>query len=232
MEKTVSRQENLLQIHAMIHRNLRFDVHKTGIMIYDFLQICKTYDKNVYSREYFKATPCPACPAVGRFNMHGSYWRYAIYFENGEVIHRLLEVKRIICVSCRTTHAVLPGDIIPYKALSLFVFVFILVLFYLRKVPVLEIAKRWDFSFQFIYSVIRAFLLYMNSIRQYVREVSPEEVPDVFDACGVLAFVKKSYTKFQSGYIETNRRPCFMCKFFNRGGAPPVGIHAPRGAAT
>jgi hypothetical protein len=202
------------------------------IMVYDFLQICKTYDKNIYNREYFEATPCPACPAVGRFKMHGTYRRYAIYFEGDEIIHVLMEIKRIICVSCRTTHAVLPGDIIPYKALSLFVFIFILILFYSRKIPVLEIAKERGLSFQFIYSVMRAFQMHMNNIRQYLREVSPEDIPAVFDACGILDLIKKPYIKFQSGYIGINRRPCFMCKFFERGGAPPIGIHAPRGATT
>jgi len=201
-------------------------------MVYDFHQICKTYDKNIYNREYFKGTPCPACPAVGRFKMHGSYWRYAIYFEDDEIIHILMEIKRIICVSCRTTHAVLPGDIIPYKALSLYVFIFILVSFYLRKKPVLEIAKKLDFSFQLIYSVMRVFQTHINNIRQYIREMSSEDIPDIFDVCSVLTLIKKPYTKFQYGYIVANRRPCFMCKFFNRRGAPPIGISAPRGAAT
>jgi hypothetical protein len=202
-------------------------------MIYDFFQICKTYDKDIFNREYFKATPCPACPAVGRFKMHGCYRRYAMFFGDDEIIiFRQMEIKRIRCISCKTTHAVLPGDIIPYVALSLFVFIFILILFYIRKVPVLEIAREWDFSFQFIYSVMHAFQVHLNNIRQYLREISPEDIPPVFDACGILVLIKKPYTDFQSGYVEINRRPCFMCKFFDRRGAPPIGIHAPRGAAT
>lgn len=201
-------------------------------MVYDFLQTCKTYDKNIYNRKYFKATSCPACPAVGRFNMHGYYCRNAIYFEGDEIICRLMEIKRIKCLSCKTTHAILPGDIIPYKVLSLFVLIFILVLFYLRKIPVLQITEKWYFSFQFIYSTIYAFQMHMNNIRQYFREVSPGDIPAVFDACGVLGLIKNPYIKFQSGYTKMIRRPCFMCKFFNKRGAPPIGIHAPMGAAT
>jgi hypothetical protein len=167
--------------------------------------------------------------------MHGSYWRYAIYFkgfDGDEIICKLMGIKRIKCVSCRTTHAVMPGDIIPYEALTLFVIMYILALFYLKKIPVLKIAKGWDFSFQFIYCVLRIFHIHMNNIRQYIREVSPEDIPAVFDASGILALIKNPYIKFQSGYIGINRRPCFMCKFFNGRGAPPIGVYAPRGAAT
>ena len=201
-------------------------------MVYDFLQTCKTYDKNIYNREYFKTTPCPECHAVGRFNMHGSYRRYATYLEGDTIIHKLMEIKRIICVSCGTTHAVLPGDIIPYKEISLYVLIFILVLFYLKKIPALIIADEWSLSFQFIYSIIRAFQRHMNSIRQYIREVSPEDIPAVFDACAVLTLIKKPYIKFQFDFLKINRKPCFMCKFFNKRGSPPIGFHAPMRAAT
>jgi hypothetical protein len=64
----------------------------------------------------------------------------------------------------------------------------------------------------------------MDNIRQYIREVSPEDIPAVFDACGILSLVKEPYTDFQHGYIEINRRPCFMCKFPDGGGAPKTGI--------
>ena len=201
-------------------------------MIYDFLHLCNTYDKNIYGRGYFKDTPCPACPAVGRFKMYGSYMRYAIYFKGKKLVRRQMDIKRIICASCKTTHAVMPGDIIPYKALTLFVFIYILALVFLDKVPVLKVAEEWDFSFQFIYSVIVTFRKHANNIRQYVRETSPGDVPAVFDECRVLGFVKGPCAEFQLGYIKINRRPCFMCRFLNRGGAPPVGLHAPMGAST
>jgi hypothetical protein len=202
-------------------------------MVYDFQHTCKNYNKNIYNREYFEATPCPVCSAVGRFKMHGSYYRHAIYFKGDEITCRQMEIKRILCTSCRTTHAVLPGDIIPYKALTLLVFIFILTSFYLEKTPVLEIARDWEFSFQLIYYVMHAFHIHMNNIRQYFREAgAAEDIPDVFDACGVLSLIKMPYIKFQSNYIELNRRPCFMCKFFDRKGAPPIGMHAPNVAAT
>ena len=226
--RSTSRQENLLQIHTTKHRHFRFDV-QDRTMVYDFHQICKTYDKDIYDREYFKATPCPGCKAIGKFNMHGSYSRHVIFFDDNKTKHKRIEIKRIKCISCKRTHAVMPGDIIPYKMLSLFVLIFILVLVYLEKVPILKIENEWGFSFQFIYSVIRSFQLYMNNIRQYFREIAFEDIPAVFDAYETIALIKKPYIKFQFGYMKTNIRPCFMCKFFNGKGAPPIGLIAPPG---
>ena len=202
-------------------------------MVYDFNQTCKTYDKTFYTRAYFEFTPCPACPAVGRFSLHGSYERNIIYFDDGEIVCRLMEIKRVKCASCKATHAVMPGDIIPYKILSLFVFVHILVSFFLEKASVLKMAGAWDFSFQFIYSVIHAFHRHANNIRQYIREVSCELAPSAIDACGILDFItNKSGAGFQAGYTRLNRRPCFMGKFFCRAGAPPIGIYSQPRLAT
>ena len=196
-------------------------------MVHDFLQTCNTYDKDIYNREYFKATPCPACPAVGRFKMHGFYQRHAIYFEDNEIVCELMKIKRIICESCKTTHAILPCDIIPYKAITLLVFMYILTSCYLRKEPVLKIAGKCGFSFQLIYTVILAFLMHKNNISQHLRELYPEDTPAVLDESAIISLVKKPYIEFQLGYIEKNLRTCFMCKFFYNEGAPPIGIHAP-----
>ena len=202
---------------------------KTGLMIHDFLQTCNSYDREIYNREYFKATPCPKCPAVGRFKMHGTYSRHAIYYELNVLKCELLEIKRIKCVSCGTTHAVLPGDIIPYKALSLLVLMSIIISYYLDKKPVLKIAERIGFSFQYIYTAIRTFLLHMNNIAMHFREIRAESIPTTLDAAATLSLIVKPYMGFQYGYIEKNLRACFMCKFFKRPGAPPSGIYRPLG---
>ena len=202
------------------------------IMVYDFLQLFKTYDKNIYNQAYFKFTACPVCPAIGRFKMYGSYRRYAIFFIDNEMTHEFIDIKRILCLSCGTTHAVVPGDLIPYKVISLFVFIFILVSFYLKKKPVLQTVKRWSLSFQFIYCVIHTFNTYINHIRQYLREIYPETIPLNIDINSVLAIIKEQSIKFQSGYIKFNRKPCFMCKFIDRTGIPPVGLFVAKHVAT
>lgn len=202
------------------------------LMVYDFKQTIKSYDKDSYRREHFISTPCPACPAVGRYKMHGSYTRYVIYIEEEETVCERLAIKRIKCASCGTTHAVMPGDIVPYLALSLFVVAFILMSYYVSRSPVLKVAEKLGFSFQYIYSVIYAFHIHKNRISQHFKETSPGSVSEVMGAVGILSLIKKPYLKFQCVYISAQRRPCFMCKYFDGIGAPPVGIHVPFTVAT
>jgi hypothetical protein len=230
MEKPIFRQENLLQIHFSIGTDvLMFMIFTFMIftfMIFDFSCTCKTNSKDIYKKESFINTSCPKCPAIGRFNLHGSYSRYVAYFEKFELVHKLMDVKRIKCLSCKSTHAVMPGDLIPYRLLSLFVVIFILASVYLKRIPVLKISDVWNFSFQFVYTVIYAFRMHISRIHQYFNETVYGTALFPIAPGQVLALIQKPYISFQSGYTKLNRRPCFMCKFFNRGGAPPIGIMA------
>jgi hypothetical protein len=192
-------------------------------MVYDFSKVCNTYDPKTYNRSDFAATHCPKCPAIGRFNLHGSYHRHVLSFNTRELVHKYIEIKRIMCLSCKTTHAVMPGDIIPYKLLSLIVVLFVLSLLYSAKMPVLKIAVEWGFSFQFIYSTLAAFCKHVPSIYQHFKELSRGTIRLDLDDAGVLSLIREPIIGFQSGYIEFNKRPCFMCKFFNSAKAPPVG---------
>jgi hypothetical protein len=102
--------ENLLQIPCMDIETIRID-EIYNYMIYDFTKTCNTYNKSIYTADYFYRTTCSKCDAVGMFKLHGSYKRYILFYRKFKPIHKQIEIKRIMCKSCKTTHAVLPGDI-------------------------------------------------------------------------------------------------------------------------
>jgi len=203
-----------------------FRCFKNKFMVYDFCHLCNTYSKDFYTAGYFSRTVCPKCGSVGRFKLHGSYVRYIILFRDFKPSHEEIEVKRIMCKSCKTTHAVLPGDIIAYKLLSLFVFLSILISFHIKKIPVLKIAGESNFSFQFIYAMLNVYIIYINRIHQFFKETVPASAPLFPGALELLTLLKSydPYTKFQYYYIKINNSPCFMCKFLNGGKPPPIGI--------
>ena len=202
-------------------------------MIIDFSKICNTYDKSSYKIEYFNKTPCPKCTAVGRFTLYGSYKRHVIYFVEDQIHYKHIDIKRVQCMSCESTHAVLPGDIIPYKLLSLCVLMYILNTCLVAKdAPVLKVAEQITISFQCIYSCLHAFLLYKNKIHQFFKETAPADTPPETSQKSVMNLIKKPYLKFQSRFTEHNIRPCFMCKFFNGDGGPRIGIYKPWMEAT
>ena len=198
----------------------------------DFTKICNTYDKGSYTKESFGSAPCPSCPAVGRFSLHGSYRRHIIYFYENGLHYEHMEIKRVQCQSCGATHAVMPGDLIPYKLLSLLALMFILNECFIAETPVLNVAELAGFSYQFIYSCLHTFFMHKNSIHQYFKERTETGAPPGTDQKTVMGLIKKPYLEFQSGFTNHSRRPCFMCKFFGRGGGPKIGIYAPLSAAT
>lgn len=57
---------------------------------------------------------CPRCGCKGNYKPHGSYTRSLVTLD-GEVE---VAVERVRCCSCRATHAVIPPDVVPYRAYS------------------------------------------------------------------------------------------------------------------
>ena len=164
--------------------------------------------------------------------MYGSYQRYVMYFSEGELVYVPTDLKRVMCQSCGGTHAVMPGDMIPYKLLSLHVAVLFIAACIVEETPVLRVAVEYGVSFQIVNSYLNVFLLFADRIHQYFKEVSPDDIPPATDRRGVAALIKEPYVEFQIGYFALNRRPCFMSKFFYGTGAPPMGAHAARASAT
>jgi hypothetical protein len=146
-----------------------------------------------------------------------------LYFVNHDLMYEYIEIKRIKCLSCKATHAVMPGDMIPYKLLSLMIVLFILNSYYATDVPVLKMAVEWGFSFQLIYSVLFTFKRHVYAIYQFFRECLHNALQPGLGNADIVSLIRKPYVGFQSGYIKFIKRPCFMCKFFNSPNAPTVG---------
>lgn len=62
---------------------------------------------------------CPRCGTAGNFARHASYTR-SLVTAQGEVC---LVIVRVMCLSCRSTHALIPPDVIPYKVYSISLYV-------------------------------------------------------------------------------------------------------------
>lgn len=60
------------------------------------------------------AQPCPKCGCAGNYVRHGRY-RRRIVAMGGEAV---IAVARVRCMSCGATHAIIPPDVVPYRAYS------------------------------------------------------------------------------------------------------------------
>ena len=82
-------------------------------MIIDFTLECKTYSENIFHTNSLYPYQCTSCGSRQMIR-YGSYERYAIMINaDGSLDTMRLKVQRLLC-ACGRTHALLPGDIIPF----------------------------------------------------------------------------------------------------------------------
>ena len=74
----------------------------------------KIYDRNIDHID-FSSIKCPKCHCCCSFSFYGTYDRSFILFIGIVLIH----VQRVMCSSCRSTHAVLPSFTVPFLRISL-----------------------------------------------------------------------------------------------------------------
>ena len=58
--------------------------------------------------------PCARCGCAGNYVHHGSYVRTVVHRGREERVR----VRRVRCMSCMATHAVIPLGVVPYRAFS------------------------------------------------------------------------------------------------------------------
>jgi len=103
---------------------------------------------------------CPYCGAKHpNWTYHDSYTRYLISYENQCTVTYTIDITRIICSSCKHTHAILPEIIIPYSSYSL-IFVLSVLKDYFSKMTVKNICKKYQISVSMLYVWKQLFLLH------------------------------------------------------------------------
>jgi hypothetical protein len=98
-------------------------------MIRLFAALCKTLleitstDEQLFHKAIagFSAydAQCHNCGAVGKLVAHGDYSRNLVSFEDDQPVDNWVSPPRYLCVSCETSHALLPDIVIPYGRYSL-----------------------------------------------------------------------------------------------------------------
>lgn len=130
------------------------------------------------SAKCYKNYECPKCHQRGNFKNHGSYTRNLITkFEN-----TIIEITRIKCCSCDSTHAIIPKEVIPYKSLSLN--------------TVLEIA--WDYLCGYSNSQIRKkYNLTESTRRRYIKAIKED--------LSLLFGVNNGHNKLKTRFLKPQK---------------------------
>lgn len=186
-------------------------------MIIDFNINCNTYDKKILNNYSFLNYECPKCNAKHSLVRHGVYIRNIVYINNGVIHEEKMNILRVKCSSCNSTHAILPNDVIPYCVYA-YSYVFqILYEHFLHGDSVLSIASKYNVSFQLIYYFISKFRDFLNEC--IYTFIILGILRGVFDCSikNILRIIKKYSFKyhFVNQFFCVNNWMLFMTKFHN-----------------
>ena len=129
-------------------------------MIRLFTSLCKSVleklsDKAIYQEVIggfkYHNVQCPGCCAVGKLQSHGDYYRNFVFPDGEKIIESSLSPLRFKCVSCNTTHALLPDIIVPYSPYSLRCMLTVLVAYFERTVTVAAVCANYGIAVSTLY---------------------------------------------------------------------------------
>ena len=154
---------------------------------------------------------CPNCHAKQSATYYCTYKRHAFVFEMTDGILKLvdhhLEIIRVECISCETTHAILPWDAIPYKQCSLTAFLLIMQKTVLADNTLEKAPKGSQPSSQFIYEMICVWKEFWASVTSLLRVAFQTYLESEAE---VLQFILKNTKMVVEQYIKQNKWGIFM----------------------
>jgi transposase-like protein len=160
----------------------------------------------------FLKLPCPNCGAKHpTWSYHESYERYLISYQNKTIITDTIDVTRIMCSSCKSTHAILPEIIIPFSSYSLIFVLSVLKDYYMSNKTVTSLCEKYQISISTLYEWKRLFLLHKKlwlGIIENIYQDSLEflsSIPDIDTSDKLYSFFSNNNISFLQGRKKTAR---------------------------
>jgi len=194
------------------------------LMIRVFTIFCKLNLKKLSAQALFSAAmqefsmdklsslilPCPFCKAKHpNWSYHASYKRYLISFEKGLPIVYEITITRLICSSCKHTHAILPEIIIPYGSYSLIFILNVLRDYYLSHMTVCTLCNKYQISPSTLYAWKHLFIIHKKLWLGFLEDISQNPLgflssfPSISNSLDLELFFKSHAQSFLQGVSKT-----------------------------
>ncbi|ATW25290.1 DUF6431 domain-containing protein [Candidatus Formimonas warabiya] len=165
-----------------------------------------------FSKEKLKTLvfPCPYCRAKHPlWSEFASYERDLISFEKGFPVTYRIMITRIICSSCRHTHAILPEIIIPYGSYSLIFILAVLRDYYLSHMTVQELCDKYMIATSTLYAWKRLFLIHKKLWLGIIEDAATKplsflsSLPSLTTSDHLAIFFQNQTQSFLQGVTKT-----------------------------
>jgi hypothetical protein len=178
-------------------------------MIIEFQVFSKDYKKKILN-SYQASYQCPKCGAIARFHRHGTYLRWITYLSaTGHIAFEPLEILRLQCQSCNSTHSILPGDVIPFQVYSLSVVLFLYEQIFLNKVSIRNTMSKMNCSIETIFQKIKLLKRCLALIEFYLRQMSLYTAVSSISLTQAVTFLLLPTMNFTS-YFHCHGHPLFL----------------------
>ena len=154
----------------------------------------KAVYEEIVSPGFNKTLPYAACPikdsgrkcgAIGSLSYHASYKRAAIRdIVNGEIVEYYdVEIDRVICSQCKTTHALLVWFLPPWSSHTLRFILFVLEIYYLDTMTIEAICVKFDITHPTLYTWVKKYQSQYDDLRKLLKPPMLPDVPLQFEQC-------------------------------------------------
>ena len=199
--------------------------YKYIIMIADYQYTHTSYSG--LSREDLNEYDCARCGAKHSTKYYSHYKRHVISLNidalitilesegdinteelidmaGGLFYDKLLDIFRVKCDSCNTTHAILPGDVVPYRQYSLLTMLAIVKVMHNRKHSIEKTAGHLGLSWQFMLALLNQWISFLHAMALVMRAVYKERIDEqaaearekiIGFVCGYRDSFPKNYQK-------------------------------------
>jgi len=125
---------------------------------------------------------------------------------------KLLDVFRVKCDSCKTTHAILPGDVVPYRQFSLLTMLAIVKVVCHRKETIEKTARHLRLSWQYMLALLNQWTSHLSNMALLMRAVYQEHINELTVDAGkkILGFVCGHRDSFPQNYQKEHKKIILM----------------------
>lgn len=186
-------------------------------MILNFAVNFNNYDEEILNFYGIWDFKCPCCNAFRSFSRHALYSRHICILSDNQILEKKLNILRLKCKSCKTTHAVLPSDIIPYMFYSLSCVLMYLSEYFIENQSVLCIFEKFKISYQLFYQFIKRFLAHFNPCINFLRIFLSFEIDFGASNKSIISFINTKFIPpdFQSQYFNFSNLVFLMTRHRN-----------------
>lgn len=179
-------------------------------MIIEFQVFSKDYKEKILNCYHSFEYKWPKCGAKAKFHRHGTYQRFITYLSiTGDIVFETLEILRLKCQSCNSTHSILPADIIPFQVYSLPVVLFLCEQILINKASLRHTVSKTNCTIQTIYQKLNLLKRSLALIEFYLRQISLYTTTASISLTQALTFLLLPNMKFSS-YFHCHGHPIFL----------------------